>query len=311
MNNTSTNINNISVVIPCFNEEGNIALIYSQIRAILALAEIIFVDDGSHDQTWGIISELAQKDSQVKAIRFTRNFGAQAALEAGLRKSTGAAVITIDCDLQHPVNLIPQLIEAWDQGAGSLIVNTTRIKTEGEPFSKRLCSAIFYGLFNLVSEVKIPSSSSDFRLLDRKVVNFIMQIPQRNKFFRGLVPWTGFSSTCISYKANARHSGQASYNMSKNFELARLGITFFSYLPLKLIVVFGLFLSICSILLFLVCLVSKFFYPDLFSSAALFGSFVLANSGIIIVILGISSLYQINLYKELQGLPAYIVSEEK
>ncbi len=298
-------------MIHCFNEEGNLALIHSKIRATLPLAEIIVVDDGSHDQTWSLISELAQKDPLIKAVRFTRNFGAQAAIEAGLRKSTGDAVITIDCDLQHPVSLIPELIAAWNQGNGCLIVNTSRIKTEGETFGKKLCSSIFYWLFNLVSDVKIPSSSSDFRLLDRKVVNFIIQIPQRNKFFRGLVPWTGFSSTCISYKANARHSGQASYNMSKNFELARLGITFFSYLPLKLIVVFGLILTLFSILLFLVCLVSKFFYPDLFSSAALFGSFVLANSGIIIVILGISSLYQINLYKELQGLPAYIVSEEK
>ena len=201
------------------------------------------------------------------------------------------------------------MIEAWSNGAW--IVNTSRTYPPRTNLLKKLLSKAFYKAFDVISDVKLSQANSDLRLIDRKVAVFLNSLEQRTKFYRGLVAWSGFPHVTIEYTASERVRGKSGYSLVKMFELARVGITFFSYLPLKLIVVFGLLLSGCSTFLFLITLISKFLYPDLFSSAALFGSFILANSGVIIVILGVIALYQVNLYREVQGLPSYVVLESK
>jgi glycosyltransferase involved in cell wall biosynthesis len=307
MSNINQTLSEIAVILPCLNEQENIGPMYAQLKKYVPSADLIFVDDGSTDATWQEILKLSQKDASVQGLRFSRNFGQQAALEAGLRAANAQAVILMDCDLQHPVGLLPRMIEIWK--SGKLIVQTQRQDPPGRPI-KKLLSNSFYKVFNWISEVKLTSASSDFCLLDLKVVRFLNTLEQRSKFYRGILPWSGFPSATIEYQAADRTKGESSYTFSKMFELARVGITYFSYLPLKLIVVFGIMVFITSSAFFLVTLISKFLYPNLFSSAALFGSFIIANSGIIIIILGIIALYQVNLFRELQGLPSFVITDK-
>lgn len=292
------------------NEESNILSLYLKINSLLQSEnlEFIIIDDGSSDNTWEEVKKLSLKDPNVKGIRFARNFGQQLALDAGLKASTGSAVISLDADFQHPPELLPEMLKKWRDGVK--IVKTRRLDTEKTSWLKKNSSSCFYRIFNSLSGMKLEQGSADFRLMDRSVVDYLIKLSEHNKFFRGLVDWTGMSHATIEYHPNERSAGKSSYSVRKMLELAEIAITNFSYTPLKFIILFGAFLSVSSTLLFIIAILCKYLIPNLFSSAALFGSFILANTGVIIVMLGVIALYQINIYKALQKRPDYIVAEK-
>ena len=208
----------ISVIIPVFNEIDVIDTCYERLTAVMSgidefSYELVFVDDGSKDKTFYNIKFAADLDPVVRGISFSRNFGHQIALLAGLQHAKGRAVITMDGDLQHPPEIIPQLIDKWTKGFD--IVNTVRIDPPEIGKLKKLTSKWFYTLINKLAQINIQPASADFRLMTRRVVDAFLQIDEHDRFTRGLISWMGFKQTAITYKANARLSGQSKYSLSK------------------------------------------------------------------------------------------------
>ena len=301
----------ISVIIPSFNEGENVGAIYKEITEFMNgyNYEIIYINDGSKDDSWEKITRLSEKDKRIKGVNFSRNFGHQAAIEAGLKKAKGDAVIMMDGDGQHPPDVIPKLIKKWEDGFE--IVNTKRLETEKVSVLKKITSKMFYSLINVLSSTKIEEGSADFRLLDRIVVNEINKLTEKDKFYRGLVNWIGFKRTAVEYKARKRLNGESSYSFKKMIEFARIGITSFSMLPMKIIMIIGFLLFFLGGILTGFMLFYRWFInPSMFSGTAILVSFIILNNGLLIIVLGIISVYQINMYKQLQNRPNYIVRGE-
>jgi len=232
----------ISIVIPAHNEQENIFVIHSGIRAHLGEypAEIIFVDDGSRDNTAGSVRSLQAADPLVHLLRLSRNFGHQAALLAGIQAAKGAAVITMDCDLQHPPELLPQMLEAWESGMP--VVQMLRRDTLGATWVKKKTSAMFYRFLQHLSETSVVPGAADFQLLDRKVVEALVRFKDRQPFLRGLVSWLGFPTHRIEYVAANRHSGKSSYSASRMLRLSIDAVTSLSVKPLRL----AFFMGTCT-----------------------------------------------------------------
>ena len=302
----------ISIVIPVYNEEENIRPVYARIKETIRSVpdyefEVIFVNDGSSDGTWPEIADLAESEKGIKALNFSRNFGHQAAIEAGLANAGGEAAITMDGDMQHPPEIIPGLINQWEQGFE--IVNTKREETEGISFFKKTASDAFYCLINSISEVHIESGSADFRLIGRRAMDELNQLTEKNKFYRGLISWIGFESTSVKYKAEKRLGGKSSYTFNKMLSLARVGITSFSMFPMKVIFLFGALLFWGGLLLTTGMVFWRYFIgSSLFSGTGILAAFIIMNNGLFLVMLGIVSMYQINMCKELQNRPNYIIT---
>lgn len=301
----------LSFVLPVFNESLNLEQVYNSLLNTLSVLqekyeyEIVFIDDGSTDNSWSIIQEISEKDAHMRGVQFSRNFWQQVALEAGLQEITWDAVITMDSDGQHPTNVILEFIQKWEEW--SQIVNTKRLDTENITLFKKITSALFYKTFNSLSGVKMESSSSDFRLLDRKVVDFLNTIQESPKFYRGILPWTGFKTSLISFHAAKRGGGKSGYSLNRMYALALLGITSCSLKPLKMIILFGLSISLWASALLIVAVVAKLMHSTYFSSAALWGSFILVNTGVIVVMLGILWIYNAHILSALSSRPSYIV----
>jgi dolichol-phosphate mannosyltransferase len=303
----------ISVVIPVFNEERNIPLIARELEAVFRhlpySLEILFVNDGSHDGSWSEIAKLANASTRVRGLSLSRNFGHQAALEAGLRNARGDAVISMDGDLQHPPGLIPDLIGRWESGFD--IVNTRRVASDQEPLIKRITSRLFYKFINALSDIHIEPGSADFRLLGRHALTQLNTLREKDVFYRGLIQWIGFRHTSLDYSAQKRSFGKTSYTYARMFSFAQKGITSFSELPMKMIGVIGSLLFIASALVLVYMLYYRYAVDaSFFSNTAFLILFMLLNSGFIIAIVGIMSLYQTVLLKEARNRPSYIISEE-
>jgi dolichol-phosphate mannosyltransferase len=303
----------ITIVIPVHNEEKNIPLVHTAILEAIKEElnydfDIIFIDDGSTDNSAGILDNISKNFNNVKIIIFSRNFGHQSAIEAGLVYSKGDVVIMMDGDLQHPPRLIPELLRKWEHGYK--IVNTKRAAEGDNSFLKNFTSKAFYYLLNKVTDTFIEPGSADFRLLDRQVVNELNKIPEKNKFYRGLVSWVGYNSTIIEYAAAKRIHGSSSFTYAKMFSLARVGITSFSLLPMKIISILGLALVSLGSLVFIWMLYYKYFVNfGMFSGSAILAVFIIINNGFLILIMGINSIYQMSMFRELQGRPNYIIRE--
>jgi len=303
----------LSIVLPSFNEEKNIKLMYKELLRYIDIKafdyEIIFVNDGSSDNTWGEITKLSKKDTHVRGINFSRNFGHHAALEAGLQQAKGDAVIMMDGDLQHPPALIPQLIARWE--SGSDIVNTVRLSTEGTGVLKNLTSSIFYKVLNNLSSLQLRSGESDFRLMSRTALDSLNALPESPKFYRGLINWIGYDVDRIEYEANARVHGKSSYTLKKMLELARLGLTSFSMKPLKLIITIGLLLVSTSLLALIAMVIVKFgFHSEYFSNNAILVMFLIFVTGLLTTFQGIVAVYLVDIFDAAKGRPTYIVREE-
>jgi len=232
----------ISIVLPILNEEYHIPLLNQHMAKIFAVMpnydyELIFVDDGSTDSSWKIIEGLAHGESQVKGLSLSRNFGQMPALKAGLHYAQGECVITLDADLQHPPELITQMIHKWEEGFA--IVYAHRIKRNEERFSKRITAQLFNWAISLVSDNSMPNNVSDFRLMDRKVVEEVIKFEDERPFWRGIVAWSGFNYALVDYQCNARAHGTTRYGLNKLTERAIDALIGFSTLPIRLLGIFA------------------------------------------------------------------------
>lgn len=233
----------ISLVVPVFNEEDTIAIFYRTVREQLSQheVEIVFINDGSSDNTESLINALAKSDSLVNALSFTRNFGKEPALFAGLEASTGDVVIPIDVDLQDPIDVIPRLIEKWQEGAD--VVLAKRADRSSDSHFKRKSAEWFYKLHNMISKPKIEENVGDFRLMSRAVVENIKLLPERNLFMKGVLSWVGGRTEVVEYTRDERVAGSTKFNGWKLWNLALEGITSFSTFPLRMWTYIGLFVA--------------------------------------------------------------------
>ncbi len=302
----------ISIVIPTYCEEGNIVELYEQLQLELSKIdvqsfEIIYVNDGSHDDSLRNIKELTTKDERVKFIHFSRNFGHQNALRAGLDFAKGDAVISMDADLQHPPELISTLIEHWR--AGNKVVYTKRKDKNDLSFFKKLTSKMFYKLVNYLSETKLEEGTADFRLLDRSVVEALKNFNENNLFYRGIIPGLGFKQHGLEYIPNERFSGNTKYTFSKMVRFALTGITSSSAKPLYFSIYLGAFLALCSFFYALYAI-----YVSIFTTEAVAGwtstiASILFIGGIQLMMLGIVGIYLGKLFSESKKRPNYIIEE--
>ncbi len=300
----------ISVVIPAFNEQDNLPVLIQQLTVALkriGLYEIIIVNDGSTDETEHVAETLHHLDQNVHFISFTRNFGHQYALKAGLDVAKGDCVISMDADLQHPVSLIPTMICEWENGND--IVYTIRQETKNESFFKKFSSRLFYRFFNFLTGLKLPAGSADFRLLDRKVVDKIKDLPERMLFLRGMISWIGFTQKGLVYTPDKRLNGQSSYTFGKMLSLAATGAVSFSLKPLRIVIYLGLFVA------FLGCLFTAYvLYMRLFNGSVISGwsslmGVVLILGGVQLFVMGVIGEYIGMIFMETKHRPQYIVSK--
>jgi len=239
-----------SIVAPIFNEEGNIALLFERIHAVMESTgeawELLLIDDGSIDRSPAMIDELAQQDPHTKALHFARNFGHQIAVTAGIDHAVGDAVVLIDADLQDPPELILEMIERWK--AGYQVVYAVRDSRKGESWFKLFTAKLFYRVIYRITDVNIPVDTGDFRLMDRRVVEALKAMREHNRFIRGMTSWVGFKQTGVGYVREARHSGETKYPLKKMIRFALDAITSFSYFPLQIMIYVSLVLGVVALL---------------------------------------------------------------
>ena len=300
----------LSVVLPSYNEEKNIPLVYAEILKSIDKKrfdfELIFVNDGSADKTWAAIEKLSEKDNHVKGINFSRNFGHAVALEAGLLEAKGDVIIMMDSDLQHPPELMRELIGKYDDGFD--IVNTVRRSTEDSSAMKKLTSKLFYMFMNSISDLEMRDGEADYRLVSRRALDTLNSLKESPKFYRGLVNWIGYDVARVEYVAGSRIHGRSSYTLKKMLELARMGITSFSLRPLKLIFTSGVLLSFVSFVLLIVLLVVKFFVNTLLVSYnAILTDILLFVTGVITIFQGVIALYLVDIFNATKARPTFIV----
>jgi len=299
----------ISIVVPVFNERETILELYARIRHVTQAAEmnceILFVNDGSTDQSEEILLNLCRKDQSVKVLELSRNFGHQIAIAAGLDYAQGDAVITMDADLQHPPELIPELVKKWTEDFD--VIYTCRRTTQGVGPFKILTSRFFYSLINRLSDVTIPAGAADFRLLDRKVVEVFRTFRERSLFVRGLIAWMGYRQTAILYEAGNRYGGKSKYSFGRMLRLFADGITSFSSVPLYLSALFGAIISAFSFVYAGYAIYARLFTGSVvegWTSVLVMVSFI---GGIQLITLGILGLYLGRIYNEVKGRPRYLL----
>ena len=304
----------ISVVIPMYCEEEVVDICYKRVVNNLNKLsdkynyEIIFINDGSKDSTLEILKKIASNDDNVKIISFSRNFGHQAAVTAGIRNVTGDAVIIMDADLQDPPELFEGMIEKWEEGYE--VVYGKRKTREGESIFKLLAARMFYNTLNKLSEIETPKDTGDFRLVDRKVIDVIATLPEHNKFLRGLFSWVGFNQYAYEYNRVNRVAGKTKYPFKKMFKLATDGILSFSAKPLKIVGAIGIFSVIVSIIILIYSIVSYMFKLNSltpgWTSIMCTMTFI---GGIILISLWMIGEYIARIYEESLGRPEYIIDE--
>lgn len=307
-------MNKISVVIPMYYEEKVAEECYRRVVNVLKELknyeyEIIFINDGSKDKTLHILESIAQKDENVKVISFSRNFGHQAAVIAGIKEVTGDAIVIMDADLQDPPELIPDMLRLWEDG--NEVIYGKRKKRKGESAFKLVTAKMFYKTLNALSDIEIPKDTGDFRLIDRKVINVVNNLPEHNKFLRGLFSWVGFKQTPYEYERQERFAGKTKYPLKKMLKLATDGIISFSTKPLKLVGGLGLITIIVSIIILIYSLVSYAFNLNKLSPG--WTSIMVAItlfSGVQLLSIWIISEYIGRIYDETKKRPEYIIDKK-
>ena len=301
----------LSIVIPLCNEEGNVALLLERLRDALQTLgipyEVILVDDGSRDATWSLVSEAVAKDERLKGLSLSRNFGHQNAIFAGFYHSSGEAVVTMDGDLQHPPSLVPRLFEAWREG--SKVVETRRIESEDASLTKRMTSRWFYRIFSLLSGLPIAKGTSDFRLVDRKIVDTILQMRDAELFLRGITHWVGFQKTTITYKAERRHAGETKYGLLRMVRFAVASLFSFSTVPLRLGIWLGLITSGLAFLELIYILVN-YFRGNAIPGWASTLTIISFMFGVLFIVVGIIGAYLGSLMEIMKNRPRFIVQDQ-
>lgn len=305
----------LSIVAPIYNEEGNIQTLYSRIEEVMSQTgiswELICVNDGSSDDSEILLDELFKAHPErVRVIHFSRNFGHQIAVTAGMEHARGAAVVLIDADLQDPPEMIPEMIAEWRQGAD--VVYAVRAEREGESWLKLALASVFYRVINRITHVRIPLDTGDFRLMDRRVVNAVDSMTEQHRFIRGMVSWVGFNQTGMAYKRSARHSGETKYPLRKQLRFAWDGITGFSYFPLQLATYLGFIVAVLSLLaIILVVYLRGFTQIQFLEGQATTLIMVLFLGSVQLISLGIIGEYLGRIYNEVKDRPLYIVKDTK
>ncbi len=307
----------ISVIVPVYNEEKNVPLFYEKVLPVLNSLtydwELLFVNDGSCDKSIVELEKLEKNDSRVRVIDFSRNFGKEMAMTAGINFCHGVACIILDADLQHPIEKIPEFIERWEGGAE--VVIGIRKKNKGEGLVKKVGSYLFYKLINQISEMKIVTRATDYRLLDRVVIDEFNLFTERNRMTRALVDWLGFRREYIYFEANERIYGVPAYNFWKLLRLAFNSIISFSLLPLRLAGYLGAFITLFSGVAGFYILLGKYFFhthfASTFSDSENLAILIVFLVGIILISIGLLALYIANIHVEVENRPLYIIRKTK
>ena len=311
-NSTKAALPRLSIIVPAYNEAGNLDKLINELGEVLASLEIdweiIFVDDGSKDDTWAVIEKQNGLDNRIKGLRLSRNFGHQYALLAGLANGTGDAFITMDGDLQHPPAIIPELVNEWRRG--NMVVHTRRIDPPSLPFFKKLTSKLYYRIFSFLSGVKIESGMADFRLLDRRVVRDILEFSEEGLFFRGIAQWVGYRSATVPFTSNARFSGTSKYSLKKMLKLAWNGITSFSIVPLRLGIFLGLITSLIAFAEIIYAIGVKIFTDSAVPGWASAVSVLSFLFGVLFILLGVVGEYIGRILVEIRQRPRYLIAEQ-
>ena len=306
-----TTLPRYSVLVPARDEEAVLAECYRRLRQVMDSTqepyEIIFIDDGSRDRTPELLGALSASDARVKVISFSRNFGHQVAISAGMDHASGRAVIVLDADLQDPPEVIPQMIARWKEGYE--VVYGRRDRRRGESLAKKATSFLFYRLLRGLTDVDIPADVGDFRLIDRKVCDVMASIRERNRFVRGIISWVGFRQAAVGYVREKRLAGRTKYPPTKMMRFALDAIFGFSYRPLKLASYLGLFTSFAGSLYLAYVLYLKYFTDRTVQGWTSIIALNLIFNGIVLLILGIMGEYIGRIYDESKGRPFYVVRE--
>jgi dolichol-phosphate mannosyltransferase len=302
-----------SVVIPVYNEELVVYETYNRLKIVMDSLnrpyELVFVNDGSMDNTAAILKSICESDQNARMVDFSRNFGHQLAITAGMDYAVGDAIVIIDADLQDPPEVIPQMLEKWSEGYD--VVYGKRLKRQGETLFKKWTAKLFYRFLKSMTTEELPLDAGDFRLIDRKVCDALKSVNERSRYIRGIISWLGFRQTYVEYVRDKRFAGETKYPLKKMIHFALDAITSFSYKPLKLASYFGSFLSALSFLYLLVVIYQRLFTNTTITGWASTLAVSLFFNGIVLIILGIIGEYIGRIYDEAKGRPLYIVRETK
>lgn len=300
----------LSVVAPVFNEEASIAAFVEQTVSVLTGMglgyELLLVDDGSTDSTASELQRLSSDTSNMRVVTFSRNFGHQAAITAGIFEARGQAVIVMDSDLQDPPDLIPELVQAWRDGAD--VAYAVRQVREGETFFKRVTATAFYRLLRSMSDTDIPADTGDYRLMSREVVEALRLLPEKDRFMRGLVAWVGFNQVPVYFDRHERHAGKTKYSIAKMLKLGSSGLVGFSDKPLYLTVMTGFLVMALAIAGLIYVVLSLIFgWGDLVRGWASVVVIVMFFSAVQLIFLGVVGIYVSRIFVEVKHRPTYVI----
>lgn len=301
----------LSIVVPVYNEQEVIDETFRRLSATFKDycmdIEYIFINDGSRDNTYFKLREIASSNKEVRVINFARNFGHQIAITAGMDYAKGDAIVIIDADLQDPPEVILEMVDKWVEGYQ--VVYGKRLQREGETFFKKLTAKVFYRFLDSMTDVKLPVDVGDFRLIDRKVCDAMKCLPERSRYVRGLVSWVGFKQTSVEYHREKRFAGETKYPLKKMLKLAGDGIFSFSYKPLKLATFMGMLVSALSFIYLIIVLVQRIVKNDVASGWASSMAVSLFLNGVMLIVIGIMGEYVGRIYEEVKARPLYVVGE--
>ncbi|QJP14890.1 glycosyltransferase family 2 protein [Starkeya sp. ORNL1] len=303
----------ISIVVPVYNESGCLEALHRRLSLTLDAypdmeREFVFVDDGSRDDSFATLAMLGAHDPAIRALRFARNFGKEAAMAAGLRAARGEIVVLMDSDLQHPPEVIPQMIEAWRRGAQ--MVNAVRHSRDTDPLSRRLFSRGFYHFFRMMCDVHIPEGAGDFRLFDRRVVDAINSLPERNRFMKGITSWVGFRQEEVEFEVAERAAGVSSFSFIRLLRYAIDGLSSFSMVPLRVWSLAGVGLAVMSALYGIYLIGETLFLGVRTPGFASIMVGMLFLSGVQLISLGVIGEYIGRIFTEVKHRPLYLVADE-
>lgn len=307
--------NSLTAIVPCFNEAEVIEITYQRLHAVAkglpVPCKILFVNDGSSDSTGELLDRIAASDSSVEVLHFSRNFGHQPAVCAGIEHCTTDMAVILDADLQDPPELIPEMIDTMVREEAD-VVYCVRRHRDGETFFKKFTAKVFYRVLNYMSEVSLPVDTGDFRLVSRRVINEFCRLPERQKYVRGLMAWVGFHQVPFYYDRKAREAGGTKYPLSKMISLSLISLLYFSTKPLKLALMFGFLAVVFSLGLLLWSFFGKIFgFTNADSGWTSLFVVVIFFSGVQLITIGLVGMYVGNIFNEVKRRPQYVVKREE
>lgn len=304
----------VSLVVPIYNEERNVPELWKQLRGFFDSSkyawELILINDGSQDGSLEALGKIAAEDQRIRIIDFSRNFGKEMAVTAGINHAKGDACLMMDADLQHPIAKIPDFLEKWENGAE--VVIGVRNRSKSDSFPKRIGSYLFYKIINSISDTRIIPQATDFRLIDRVVIDEFNRLSEKNRMTRALIDWLGFRRELVHFDANERLYGQPGYSFPKLVRLAFNSMVSLSLFPLKLAGYLGVFITLSSGLLGLFILIDRYFTNQFyFSGPAILAVITLFLIGIVLICLGLIALYIANIHSEVNHRPMYVIRKRR